>query len=40
MSNAEALIGLHSELATFGGTFLEGTSSLAALPPVIAPTPL
>ena len=39
MSNAEALMGLCSELAMFGGTFLEGTSSLAAPPPVIAPTP-
>ena len=39
MSNAEALAGLRSQLAMFGKTFLEGTSSLAAPTSVIAPSP-
>ena len=39
MSNAEALVGLCSELAAFGGTFLKGTSLMAAPPPLIAPSP-
>ena len=39
MSNAKALAGLCSQLATFGKTFLEGTSSLAAPTSVIALSP-
>ena len=39
MSNAEALVGLRSQLAVFSGTFLEGTSLMAAPPPLIAPSP-
>ena len=39
ISNAEALAGLHSELTVFGGTFLEGASSMAPPPPMIAPSP-
>ena len=39
MSNVEALVGLRSELAMFGGTFLKGTSSMAAPLPMIAPSP-
>ena len=38
-SQADAIIGPRSDLASFGGTFLKGTSSLAPLPPVIAPSP-
>ena len=38
-SQADTIIGLRSELASFGGTFLEGTSSLAPLPSVIALLP-
>jgi len=39
-SQANTIMGLHSELASFAGTFLEGTSSMAPLPSAIAPSPL
>lgn len=39
ISQADVIIELHSELVSFGGTFLERTSSLAPLPPVIALSP-
>ena len=39
ISRADAITGLRSELALFNGTFLEGTSSMAPLPPAIAPSP-
>ena len=39
MSNAEAVVGIHSKLAVFGRMFLEGTSLMAAPPPLIAPSP-